>query len=238
MSDSTGKKAGSDIARLAAAFELDRLLPADTLARCAIREFTEGEAIVREGGDARHLLFFVEGRAKVYRHLALGRSALVALYEPLSVLGDLEFARFDRYRFDVVASRPSKALALPYACIASSPERHARLILRLARGLASKLDGFNARAAAGMRHPVEARLAAFLVAHAEGPRSGDGGFRLSLGEIADLIGASYRQLGRVVAAFRGKGLVSAARGSIEALDLSALKRLSLDPFPYRETQEW
>ena len=77
-----------------------------------------------------------------------------------------------------------------------------------------------------LRYPVENRLASYLLASMD-----DEGKVLGtddLGELADFIGASYRQLARVVRRFRDIGILERARGRIRVLDASRLGPLARD----------
>jgi CRP/FNR family putative post-exponential-phase nitrogen-starvation transcriptional regulator len=77
-----------------------------------------------------------------------------------------------------------------------------------------------------LRYPVEDRLASYLLASTDGE-----GWILGtedLGELADFLGASYRQLARVVRRFRNRGILDRTRGRIRVLDRSKLQPLARD----------
>jgi CRP-like cAMP-binding protein len=77
-----------------------------------------------------------------------------------------------------------------------------------------------------LRYPVENRLAGYLLG------STDGGGRIpgtdDLGELADFLGSSYRQLARVVRRFRTMGILDRTRGRIRVLDTAKLRPLARD----------
>ena len=57
--------------------------------------FDKRELIFKEGEEITHLMFFVEGKAKVYMTLKSGKLLLLDFYKELDTLGDLELITND-----------------------------------------------------------------------------------------------------------------------------------------------
>ena len=110
--------------------------------------------------------------------------------------------------------------------------------MELCGRLGRKLEDFNASAAINLRYPVENRLASYLLAVTGGAVSspqGGGASRSGqclvtddLGELADILGTSYRQLSRVLRRFREEGIIGGGRGGIRVLDRGRLEPLARD----------
>ncbi len=207
---------------------LDRLLPRDMAEALRPVRRGPGRLILRSGDPARELLFFVEGRAKAYSILENGRGILAAFYQPLEVLGELELFTSDRYALSVEALTDTVCLALPAGAVKNAVDRSGRLLAFLCERLGRKLGERAQAESINLRYPVERRLASYLLAatDSEGRIVGTD----DLGEVADFIGASYRQLARAVRRFRDLGILDRARGRIRVLDRSRLDPLAGDRY--------
>jgi CRP/FNR family putative post-exponential-phase nitrogen-starvation transcriptional regulator len=207
-------------------YSLDRLLSPELLE--ALRPLVRGpgELILRAGEEVRELYFFVEGRIKVYSTMENGKSILAAFYSPFDVLGEAELFSSPAFTLSVEALGPVVCLGLPLAAIKRAAERNCRLFMYLCGRLGSKLSDRIVAESINLRYPVENRLASYLLATCDG----EGGILGTddLGELADFIGASYRQLGRSVRRFREEGILEASRGRIRVLDKAKLTPLARD----------
>lgn len=207
-------------------YALDRLLVPELAESLVLRARRAGELIVRAGEDVRELLFLVEGRAKAYSFLENGQSVLASFFAPLDVLGEVELFSAERYTLSVEALTPTICLALPVPTIKQAGDRSARLFMYLCGRLGEKLADRAMADSINLRYPVENRLASYLLVSidAEGGIIGTD----DLSELADFIGASYRQLARVVRRFRDLGILERARGRIRVLDASRLGAFARD----------
>ena len=205
---------------------LGSLLSADLLGALRPVRREPGQLILRAGDPVRDLLFFVEGRIKIYSVLANGQSILAAIYTPFDVLGEVELFVSRRYTLSVEAITETVCLSLPVAAIKKSADRNYRLFMYLCGRLGAKLRDRIIAESINLRYPVENRLASYLVG------STDGQGRVlgtdDLGELADFLGSSYRQLARVVRRFRAMGILDAARGHIRVRDRTKLEPLARD----------
>ncbi|MDA8425058.1 MAG: cyclic nucleotide-binding domain-containing protein [Treponema sp.] len=214
------------VANFVRRYELDSLISPDLLEALTPLRRMPGEFIIGSGEPVRSLFFLVEGRAKAYRVLENGQSILAAFFGPLDVLGEVELFSSPRYALSVVALEESVCLALPVEAVKKAAERNSRLFMYLCARLGEKLDDRNLAESINLRYPVENRLASYLLASMDGEGSILG--TDDLGELADFIGASYRQLGRVVRRFRGEGILEKARGRIRVLDRAKLAPYARD----------
>ena len=210
--------------------KLDVLLSPDLVEKLAPRRWEAGEFLIRSGDPVESLLFLVEGRAKAYNALENGQSVLASFFRPLDVFGEVELFSAEGYFLSVEALSPTLCLALPVKAIKAAADRNARFFMYLCARLGEKIVDRNQAEAINLRYPVETRLASYLLAAAEG--GGSLGTD-DLGELADFLGASYRQLARVVRRFRDEGILERARGRIRVLDRSKLEPLARDLYARR-----
>ncbi|HUW69083.1 MAG TPA: cyclic nucleotide-binding domain-containing protein [bacterium] len=192
-----------------------------------------GEYLINAGDPVDWLLFFVEGKAKVYSRMENGTSLLIRFYRPFDMLGDLELFALDRYLMDVVAISDTLCLGLRSDIIKKRASDNALLLTRICERLGRKLADSNVAAAINLRYPVENRLAGYLLATMDDNDHSTMAASVpcathDLGELADLLGASYRQLGRVVRNFRDQGILEARRGRLVIADRRKLEPLAKD----------
>lgn len=205
---------------------LEKLLSADLVSRLRPVRHAAGELVLRAGDPVRDLLFLVEGRVKVYATLENGHNLLATFCRPLEVLGEVELFTLKRYTLNVEAVGETVCLALSLASLRRAADRNSRLFMYLCARLGGKLATRIVVASINLRYPVENRLASYLAASTD-TRDADAGTD-NLGELADFLGTSYRQLGRVVRRFREQGILTRARGKIRVADRGKLIPLARD----------
>lgn len=213
-------------------FGLDRLLSRDLLDALRMLRFEPGRFLIREGDPADSLMFLVDGRVKVFHQMENGKSLLICFYSPFAMLGDAELFACDRYLNDVQALADAVCLRLPAEAVRRSAGRNGPLLAHMCGFLGRKLASFNATSAINLRYPVENRLASYLVALGEGGAgaeraSGDYGTD-DQGELADIIGTSYRQLSRAIAKLKREGILEPVRGRIRIASRERLAALAKD----------
>jgi len=207
-------------------FGLDKLLSPDLLALLTPSCREGGELVIRAGDPSDRLYFLVEGRTKAYCALENGQSVLASFMIPLDILGEVELFYGDRYTLSVEALLPSVFLSLPSQAVKAAAERNVALLAFVCGRLGEKVAYRNVVDSINLRYPVENRLASYLVASSddEGRVLGTG----NLGQIADFIGSSYRQLERVARRFRDEGILAAGRGDLRIRDRRRLEGLARD----------
>jgi CRP-like cAMP-binding protein len=205
---------------------LTSLLTPDLVEELRPLQRAPGELLIRAGAPVRELLFFVEGRVKAFSSMENGQSILAAFYQPFDVLGEAELFSSEGYTLSVEALTETTCLALSTTSIKKAADRNCRLFMFLCARLGSKLSNRIIAESINLRYPVENRLASYLVAAMDGEGHVLG--TDDLGELADFIGASYRQLARVVGRFREAGILDRARGRIRVLNRARLEPLARD----------
>ena len=209
-------------------FGLVDILPPELVESLRLVRRAPGELLVSAGDRAEDLYFFVEGAVKTYCLLENGHSVLAAFLQPFDVLGEVELFDRDRYLLSVEAMAESIFLRLGFEAVRKSADRNGRLFAFFCGRLASKLARSNVAGSINLRYPVENRLASYLLG-----ATGREGLILGgedLGDLADFIGASYRQLARVLRSFRDRGILADVRGALRVLDRGKLKELARDSY--------
>lgn len=209
-------------------FGLDALLSGDLVDALRPLGKEPGELFIRAGDPVKDVMFFVEGRAKAYGIMENGHAVLASFYEPFDVFGEAELFSSPSYALSVEALVPSLCLVLPATKLLNAASRNYRLFMYLCGRLGAKLTDRFAAEAINLRYPVESRLASYLLASADA----DGRLQGTddLGELADFLGASYRQLARAVRRFRDEGILARTRGRIRVVARERLVPLAADVY--------
>jgi len=208
-------------------YDLGRILSPVLVRALELRRYEKGERLISSGDAVDSLYFIVEGRAKVYSQMENGSRLLVRFYSPFDILGDVELFSFERFILNVEALEEVVCLRLDARTIKRGAADNCALLQELCGRLGRKLAEFNASAAINLRYPVANRLASYLLA-VECEKECRSLGTDDLGELADLLGASYRQLSRVLRDFKNDGILEEMRGALRIRDKPKLEALARD----------
>ena len=164
----------------------------------------------------------------MYSTLDNGQSVLASFYEPFDVLGEVELFAFKHYTLSVEAITGAVCLSLDTAAIRKAADHNCRLFMYLCSRLGAKLADRVVAESINLRYPVENRLASYLMAATD-----EDGWVLgtdNFGELADFVGASYRQLARVACRFRTVGILDSTRGRIRFRERGKLEPLARERY--------
>lgn len=169
------------------------------------------------------LLFLLEGQVSVSLTPPHGRTHIItwSLTEGL-ICGDVEVALGNTAASaDLRSEDGALCLSLPIAPhLEALREDNAFLRYALAR-LADQMIHQSVYTANNLLFLLETRMAGYMLDHAE-----DGFFRANLTHTAELLGASYRQLSRVMRGFAEQGLIKKEGGSWRIIGRKELKDMA------------
>lgn len=201
-------------------------LDARALERLAQRAFTvwleAGEYLRMDGDPCDGVYFVVEGRLRAIKSSLQGREQIITE----SVAGEPIYlvAALDGRPLPVTTQAATRAtlLRLPLAdfvaLLSAQPEVARRLLTTLAR----RLRQLTTLVEALSLMSVPQRLARLLVERAEAPD----GSRMTQREMAAQLGSVREVVARALGQFAERGWLRLGRGSIEILDLQALRDIA------------
>jgi len=205
--------------------QLDRFIGPDQLGQFTLRHFEKGESICELEQPIDDLHFFVEGRVKVFLPMPNARQLLLCFYEPFQLFGDLEI-----FEPDPVATTTVEALT-PCACLslkrtfvidhlATDPIFLKNLYLSLGR----KLGRVIRNSALNLLHPLENRVASYILATVTLNHDQQWVFSGNLTQIADLLGTSFRHLHRTLQSLCDQGLLVKEKTTYTIRQIDELER--------------
>lgn len=206
---------------------------AELAALGVVRRYRAGAFILLEGDRDNHVIVVRQGRLRIVHTTDDGTEVLMAVRGPGEFVGELNaLAGSD-------APRAASAVALDDVTVQSITgadfleflEQHPRIAVWLLRQLAARLREASLRHTEAAGYDALHRVARVLVEHAEREgRDVEGGRQLEPGlsqaDIAGLVAASPKSVGRALAVLRRRELVTTGRRSILIRDLDALRRFA------------
>jgi len=206
-------------------YQLDRFVRADQIDKFTIRPFAKGENICELEQPIEYLHFFVEGRAKVFLPMENARQLLLCFYEPLQLFGDLEiFEQEPLSTTTVEALTPCVCLGLQRAFVVNQMAMDTVFLKHLCLSLGRKLGRVIRNSALNLLHPLENRVASYILATATANREHQLVFAGNLTQIADLLGTSFRHLHRTLQSFCDRGILVKVKTNYTIQQIGELER--------------
>ncbi len=190
--------------------------------------YDEKELIVKEGEEITHLMFFVEGKAKIYMTLRNGRVLLLDFYKELDTMGDLELVTNDVATCNVETIEPCICIGIPIKFLKNNYEKDINLMNFLSSALAKKLKRSSKNSTINLLYPLENRVASYIISIGINKESKSFKFDETLMIISELLGASYRHLLRTLNKLCEKGILYKEEDYYIILDYHKLEELSAD----------
>ena len=190
--------------------------------------FDKRELIFKKGDEINYLMFFVEGKAKVYMTLENGKFLLLDFYKELDTLGDLELVTNDVSSCNVEAIEPCVCIGIPIKLIKNMYCKDINLLNFLCNSLGEKLKRSSRNSSINLLYPLENRLASYIISIGVKEENKYFKFDETLTIISELLGTSYRHLLRTLNTLCDKKILSKKDGLYIILDYKKLKTLSAD----------
>lgn len=193
--------------------------------------WSSGEHICREGEDLDYMLFIVRGKAKVYKNLENGKSLLLCFYNPLKIVGDMEFARKNIADCSVQAINDVYAVGMKLNRVRELLLNDCIFLRNICEYMGEKLARNSTNFAINMLYPLENRLASYILAYVNyEDESEDINFKFegNFIEIAELLGTSYRHFNRVLKKMCNENIIQKNGKSYSILNVEKLIELSGD----------
>ena len=186
-----------------------------------VHVFEKGEYIFEELMPPERLYFLVKGKVKLYMIHQDGNVSLAQYYEAGDILGELEFLGIRTQSQSIQAVEPSVCLALSFQEHGSLILSDAVFLRNLSKLIAEKMLRSVSKLVATQTYPLENRMAAYLL-EKEGEVGRGNWVRVSLTDLAQYLGTSYRHLSRVIKHFDEAGWIDRERGRMRISNYKAL----------------
>lgn len=196
-----------------------------------LSKFDKHEYLSREDEDLEYLLFFIQGKAKVFKTLPNGRNLLLAFYKHFRVIGDIEIVKNQSATGTVQALSTCYCLAIPMKKARLELTKDSKFLKFTCESLAEKLAAVSMNSSINLLYPLENRLASYInesLVYGENEENLYIDFDENLINIADLLGSSYRHLLRTFNTLCKKGVLEREYGKYKVINKTLLKELAGD----------
>lgn len=212
--------------------EMHRFSSGDIKNYIELFKFEKNENICREGEKIENFMFFIDGKAKVFKTLQNGKTLLLSFYKPLQVIGDMEIVK------NQPATSTIQALCDCYCIVISMEKARSELIedskfLKfICESLAEKLSVISLNSSINLLYPLENRLASYInelsVFVDKDTKKEYIEFDDNLINIAELLGSSYRHLLRTLKNLCQKEIIERDKKGYTVINEKLLEELAGD----------
>ena len=190
------------------------------------RNYGEGEIVCSQGDPGDALYAVVSGRVRISSGAADGREIFLNIMEPGDSFGEIALLDGGTRTASAVAMVPSELVSLRRDHLFALLEREPQVALELLRLCGERLRWTSGLLEDAALLDAPARLAKRLLSLGQlhGERSGNGfRLRISQEDLASFLGVSRQAVNQQLQAWKAKGWVDLARGSVTVRDEQALE---------------
>lgn len=208
-----------------------RIFMSDMKNEMVLLKFDKHEYLSREDEDLEYLMFFIQGKAKVFKTLPNGRNLLLAFYKYFRVIGDIEIVKNQSATGTIQALSTCYCLAIPMEKARLELTKDRKFLKFTCESLAEKLAAVSMNSSINLLYPLENRLASYInesLVYGENQENLYIDFDENLINVADLLGSSYRHLLRTFNTLCKKGVLEKEDGRYKIINESLLKDLAGD----------
>jgi CRP/FNR family transcriptional regulator len=193
--------------------------------------YPEGSVVFLEGQDARGVYILCQGRAKLTTTNAEGKSMILKIAEPGTILGLHACISGKPYEVTVETLQPAQLAFIRRDDFLRFLNQHPDACLRAAEHLARDCQSaYEVIRSIGLSHSVSEKLARLLLQWSTDARVVDGTIRLKLAltheEMAQLIGTSRETVTRTLSEFKKQRVLEVNGSTLVIRNKAALERLS------------
>lgn len=203
-------------------FRLEKVLPMSIWKYLSLKQYRKKEYIFNSSKEVMGIYFVVEGEVEVSTYLFNGRYLFINNLEPLEIFGDVEYISKDKAIFDVMATKKTIVLYLPFNIVDNYLLENPFFWRFIAKEGSEKLLRTNKSILLKSNYNLKSVFANYLVQN---------GYELhfkSLVELSQKLNVSYRNLTRVIKEFKEEKLIEKNKNSIIVLRKDIILEMTLD----------
>jgi CRP/FNR family transcriptional regulator len=184
--------------------------------------YAKGETVYREGDKRGELYVLHTGSVKVYRLSSEGKEQVIRNVGPGEFLGELSLFSTHRQTDHAVALESTRMCVIAWDDLRTLMERIPSIAFKVMEQLSGRLEKTEHLLEQTNLHPVEQRLARYLVESSKGADRFS--LALSKGDVASLLGMTQETLSRRLSAFQQEHVIElVGHRGVRILDREALE---------------
>lgn len=212
-------------------YQLNQMFSIDMRPHMELFLVSKNDYICKADEPLEYLFFFVEGKAKVYNSLSNGKSLLICFYNPLTIIGDVEFLQLETANSNIQVINESYCIGISFKAIRQHVLNDAKFLRHALGSVGEKLLSLSKYSSINLLYTLENRLASYILACSSSSVSNESNtivFEGNLTEVAELLGTSYRHLLRTLQALCSQKAIKKSNNYYEILDIGKLAALAGD----------
>ncbi len=196
-----------------------------------VKKFARGETIFSQGQEAKSAYVVIEGRVKVYKIGADGRTTILHIFGPKDMFGEAVMFSGKSYPAFAQALEDSEIFYMPKSDFLTLVEAKPKVALKMLGAQAMMLRRFAAKIEDLSLRAVSARLAGYFLEQIDiaGQPSEEGYvLKLSMNKslLAAYLGTISETLSRTFHDFKEKGIIKEEKHGLIVTDLLQLQKLA------------
>lgn len=208
-------------------YNISSVFSIDMSDRMELFKFQRGECICKPNDELKYFYFHVKGKLKLYAISDKGKSILLRFNKPLSIIGEVELLNEHLVKCYVDSLDESILIGISFDDLHKYAYNDPIFLRYLIKNLSYKLYTITNASSINLLYPLENRLASYLLSIASDENNRVKEIKTdNLGEIASLLGSSYRHLSRVIKALEMEGVIIKENKRIVVIDFAKLKELA------------
>jgi CRP/FNR family transcriptional regulator, cyclic AMP receptor protein len=201
-------------------------------ARSTLRELDRDEILMRQGERGDHVAVVLAGRFRVVVTTRTGRSILLAVRGPGTMMGDLAAIDGGPRSATVSALEPARVRTIANALVREVVRRRPEVMWSMLVTTAGRLRAADMRFVGVATDSTRTRVARVLLEiGAQHGKPTDDGIRVDLPvsqeELASLVAASREGVNAALSQLRREGTITTRRMAVTIQDLDALREVAL-----------
>ncbi|MFS0654935.1 Crp/Fnr family transcriptional regulator [Bacillus sp. 179-C3.3 HS] len=204
--------------------QLQHVFHSTLLSHVTLWRYRQGELICSKGDKREYMYLLVKGKLKIFTTTKEGKTFILCFKNPLEAIGDIEYIQQTDMVNTVEAVTEVHLLRISHQALSRYAKEDPRVLTFLLKGITNKFYTKSNDLSFHLLHPVEVRLASYLLSVLLDEETSNSQLRLT--DIANLIGTSYRHINRVIQQFAEKGVIERRRGNITIRDKKRLLEIA------------
>ena len=173
-------------------------------------EFAKREVIINTGEPISQIFFFVDGKVKIYKLTNEGKRLTLRFQKAPVIVGELEYLHGEHAQYSVAASSVCLAIGLRFETIRKYLNDNPDFLRYLLEMVSHKFSTKVHLSSMNLLYPVDVRFASYILSitgDEEETLFDEDREDVTLSDICEMIGTSYRHLNRVVQRFCEQGII-------------------------------
>jgi len=202
--------------------DLDRRQITEIARQAMMRALLRGEILALEGEPCTTVYLLLEGRVRALKMSPQGREQVVRELRPPQAIYLAPALDGGPLPATTRAATRATLVAFPRDAMVDILSRYPSVAMQVLRDMATRLRRFTSLIEDLSLRTVPERLAKLLLERAESPDA----HRITQQEMAVQLGTVREVVARALAQFEAQGWIHVQRGTIEILDLDALREIA------------